>query len=142
MLFEGRICGGPNGTMCGGTLTEDRSGNQWVLTAAHCVNDVGNFLSESLGDFVVKGGSVFRNDSDNLQDRKIPHDKQHIIFHPDWKGNGMDLSCHKKCFIGCEPQYCHTCEDQTYSGKYINKISKEGIYVTVYLCLVYIAIYI
>ena len=82
---------------------DDVNGKQWILTAAHCINEKGKFIPICLTELTVTAGSVMLNDDYNGQEdyddddvdlnddydgqtKNIPLDKSHIIFHPDWNG--------------------------------------------------------
>ena len=117
-------CEGP--FLCGGTLVKDTNENQWVVTAAHCVDRLGQFHlgTWQIKNFQVKAGSVYLTNRDKLQVRDIPFDDKIFTFHPDWKGFNDDSSCDSsndcKNFNStiCLYKDCSECtENPKYSGK-------------------------
>ena len=118
LLFLQAICRSEVVTMsCGGTLISDRNENQWIVTAAHCINPANSSLpmAHSKHTLIVRAGSI---DSLNTKhERIIPLDSNHIIFHPDWKGSNDDPSCKKFC--DTKVNKCSTCSEclsPTFSG--------------------------
>ena len=107
------------GVSCGGTLISDRNENQWIVTAAHCINSGSSSLPRDQSNFTlrVRAGSI---DSDNRKhERIIPLDSKHIIFHPDWKGSNDDSSCQKICdtiVYSSVCSKCSLCQSTTFSG--------------------------
>ena len=103
---------------CGGTLISDRNENQWIVTAAHCINPANSSLpkAHSKHTLVVRAGSI---DSNNAKhERIIPLDRKHIIFHPDWKGANDDPSCQEICdtVFNSKCKVCTLCGSTTWSG--------------------------
>ena len=110
----GRWCYGSS--FCGGTLVKDMRGNQWVVTAAHCVNIRGNFIDPETLNIKIIAGSVYRTPNLNKKEVAITLDEKHIIFHPDWLGDGNPHDCNKNCIDTCS-QYCPKCGKSYWSGK-------------------------
>ena len=106
------------GRSCGGTLISDKNQNQWIVTAAHCINSGSSSLPRDQSNFTlrVRAGSI--NNENRKHERVIPLDSKHIIFHPDWKGSNDDLSCTEICDTIVN-RYCSTCglcQSPTFSG--------------------------
>ena len=106
--------------MCGGTLVQDRTGNQWVLTAAHCLNSEGKYTDPTIREFLVRAGMVDRFNPTNTETRIVPNDPSHIIFHPDWYSSDCIHNCNQEC-----PRQCNQCRGPRWSGKISNNILKS-----------------
>ena len=105
------------GLSCGGTLISDSNENQWIVTAAHCINSGSSSLPRNHSKFTlrVRAGSIDKDSTKH--ERLIPLDSKHIIFHPDWKGSNDDPSCKKFCDTKVNKcSTCSKCHSPTFSG--------------------------
>ena len=107
------------GASCGGTLISDRNENQWIVTAAHCINSGSSSLPKDHSNFTlrVRAGSIDKES--RKHERLIPLDSKHIKFHPDWKGSNDDSSCKKICDTMINKNVCgkcSLCQSTTFSG--------------------------
>lgn len=113
VLLEKTSCNAGSHSFCGGTLVEDSNENQWIVTAAHCINTYGPDISMCTNSFVVKAGGVDRRVGKIWQKRNITLDSNHIIIHPRWKGIGPKTAPECDGFGGS----CIYCVSQDYYGK-------------------------
>lgn len=106
------------GVSCGGTLISDRNGNQWIVTAAHCINSGSSSLPRDQSNFTlrVRAGSI--DNESRKHERLMPLDFDHVIFHPDWKGSNDDSSCKDICdtITNRNCSKCGLCLSTTFSG--------------------------
>ena len=117
-LIMGATCG-PSGFIleCGGTLISDRHENQWIVTAAHCINGASSSLPRDHSNFNlrVRAGSI--DNTCTKHERRIPLDSKHIIFHPDWEGSNNYSSCKEICDMRNDIcSECTECRSTTFSG--------------------------
>ena len=106
MYLDLHDCAGPY--LCGGTLIEDKYGNQWAMTAAHCINRFGKNIPNHVSSIAVKIGSIDKR-SRRMKIRQIPLDDNHVVFHPDYEGTNKYISC-----SGCQrmsDEKCKTCTE-------------------------------
>ena len=111
---------------CGGTLVVDKDGRQWVITAAHCISDLGPEVHPIIDYFEIRVGSVFLNDTENTQIRNVSVDLDHVVIHPEYPKNipeDGDPFCKDNCTDFC-PRYCDGmcchCDTEDYSGRVLN----------------------
>lgn len=67
---------------CGATLVTSPEGEQFAVTAAHCVTDPGNNPQRSypVNEFFLRGGDINRRRGQDVRIKKI-------IVHPKWRGS-------------------------------------------------------
>ena len=110
-----------HGFSCGGTLIEDKNKNQWIVTAAHCINPgSANLPKHPKTSLAVQAGYVSKFDTENMQQKQVLLDKSHVIFHPEWKGSTKESSCTDICDfyvkIECANAPCDQCGNPNYTG--------------------------